>query len=122
MHELSICQAVVRQVLDLVPPPDASAIGRITLRIGPLAGVEPDQLRRAFPLVAAGTSCEGAILEIQPIAVEICCRICGDISQGRANRLLCAACGTWQVSLVSGDEMLLAHVEFVCPVPGHTGV
>jgi hydrogenase expression/formation protein HypC len=34
------------------------------------------------------------------------------------NRLLCARRGEWQVSLVSGDEMLLAGVEFLdapCP-------
>jgi hydrogenase nickel incorporation protein HypA/HybF len=99
MHELSVCQAVVRQVLDFVAPPDATAVGRITRRIGPLAGVEPDQLRRAFPMVAAGTSCEGAILEIHPIAVEIWCRLCGQTSHPRANRLLCAACGTWQVRM-----------------------
>jgi len=122
MHELSICQAVLRQVLGLVPPPDATAIGRITLRIGPLAGVEPDQLRRAFPLVAAGTSCEGARFDIQMTPVEIRCRLCGETSQVRANRLLCAACGTWQVNLISGDEMLLAAVEFLRPLPSHAVV
>ena len=122
MHELAICEAVLQQVLDLDPPPNATAIGRITLRIGPLAGVEPDLLRLAFPLVAAGTSCADAVLEIQPIAVEIWCRFCGETSRARPNRLLCAACGTWRVSLVSGDELLLAHVEFLRPLPGHAVV
>jgi hydrogenase nickel incorporation protein HypA/HybF len=62
-------------------------------RIGPLAGVAPDQLRLAFPPVAAGTSCEGAMIEIEVTAVEIVCRICGGASHVRANRLLCVACG-----------------------------
>ncbi len=122
MHELSICQAVLQQVLGVIPPSDATTIGRIVLRIGPLAGVEPDQLRRAFPLVAAGTSCDGAIVDIQMTAVGICCRICGAASQVRPNRLLCAACGTWQVNVVSGDEMLLAHVEFLRPLASHAVV
>jgi hydrogenase nickel incorporation protein HypA/HybF len=117
MHELSICQAVLQQVLGLVPPPDATMISRITLRIGPLAGVEPDQLRLAFPLVAAGTSCADATIEIEPIAVEIRCRMCGQAAQVRANRLLCPACGSWQVNLLRGDEMLLARVEFHGPLP-----
>jgi hydrogenase nickel incorporation protein HypA/HybF len=112
MHELSICEAVLRQVLGLIPPSDATVIGQITLRIGPLAGVEPDQLRLAFPLVAAGTPCEGAMIEIETTTVEISCRICGETSQVPINRLLCGACGSWQANLVSGDEMLLAHVEF----------
>ncbi len=115
MHELSICEALVRRVLDVVPPAGAGAVGRITLRIGPLAGVEPDQLRLAFPLVAAGTSCAGAVIDIEPMPVRVCCRVCGEHSSARANRLLCADCGAWQVNLVSGDEMLLASVEFLAP-------
>jgi Zn finger protein HypA/HybF involved in hydrogenase expression len=38
MHELSICEAVLPQVLGLVPPPGATVIGQIVLRIGPPAG------------------------------------------------------------------------------------
>jgi hydrogenase nickel incorporation protein HypA/HybF len=113
MHELTICDSILRQVLALAPPAGASVIERITLRIGPLAGVEPEQLRLAFPLVAAGTSCEGTMIEIELTPVEICCRLCGESSAVRANRLLCPACGAWQVTLVSGDEMLLAHVAFL---------
>jgi len=115
LHELSVCAALVRQVLDVVPPAGAGAIGRIMLRIGPLAGVEPEQLRLAFPLVAAGTACAGAMIDIEPMPVRVCCRVCGEHSAARANRLLCAGCGAWQVALVGGDEMLLASVEFLAP-------
>jgi hypothetical protein len=41
MHELWSCEAGLRQVLDLVPPPGAGVIGRITRRIGPLAASSP---------------------------------------------------------------------------------
>jgi len=111
MHELAICRSVLAQVLAVAAAHDGQAVGRITLRIGPLAGVEPDLLAAAFPIVAAGTPCEGAILEIEGIDVQVRCRGCGAVSVVRPNRLLCAGCGGWQVTLLSGDEMLLASVE-----------
>ncbi len=111
MHELAICRSVLAQVLAVAAAHDGHTVGRITLRIGPLAGVEPDLLSAAFPIVAAGTPCDGAILEIEDIAVQVRCRGCGAESVVRPNRLLCAGCGAWQVTLLSGDEMRLASVE-----------
>jgi hydrogenase nickel incorporation protein HypA/HybF len=113
MHELAICGSVLMQVLAVAASHDGAAVGRITLRIGPLAGVEPDLLSAAFPIVAAGTLCDGAILAIEGIDVQVRCRGCGAISVVRPNRLLCAGCGAWQVTLLGGDEMLLASVEIL---------
>ena len=116
MHELAICRSVLQQVLAAALPHDMRAIGRITLRIGPLSGVEPDLLRAAFSLVAAGTPCEGATIAIENMPVLVRCKSCGTTSVVRPNRLLCGDCGEWRVALVSGDEMLLASIE-VCDAP-----
>jgi len=113
MHELAICQALLRQVLEVAENRTSQRVGRIKLRIGPLSGVEPGLLKSAFPLVAAGTLCEGTIIEIEDIPVRIRCQICGSTSQTRLNRLLCTDCGAWRVTLISGDEMLLATVELL---------
>ena len=121
MHELAICESVLRQVLNLAEVHKACRVGRIVLTIGPLAGVEPHLLLNAFPLVAAGTVCEEALIEIETAAVRVECRICGASSGAQHNRLLCAACGTWRVVLVSGDEMLLRSVELFETLPSHQG-
>jgi hydrogenase nickel incorporation protein HypA/HybF len=111
MHELAVCQALLRQVLEVAENRYSRRVGRIKLCIGPLAGVEPALLKSAFPLVAAGTPCEGATIEIENVPVRVRCQICGSASQTRSNRLLCTDCGTWRVTLISGDEMFLASVE-----------
>ncbi len=113
MHELAICESVLRQVLRVAAGCGQLHVGRITLRIGKLAGVEPDLLRAAFPLVAAGTACERATIIIEDSAVQVRCRYCRAVSEVRPNRLLCAQCGAWQVTVLSGDEMLLAQVELI---------
>lgn len=113
MHELAICESVLRQVLAVAASQYVQSVARITLRIGPLAGVEPDLVRLAFPIVAAGTVCADALLEIEVAPVEVRCQVCDATSSVRPNRLSCATCGTWRVNLVSGDEMLLASIELV---------
>jgi hydrogenase nickel incorporation protein HypA/HybF len=111
MHELSICEAILRQVSAVAQTERAARVIRITLRIGPLAGVEPDLLRAAFPLVAAGTCCADVRLEIETAAVRVACRLCGAVSRALPNRLLCGACGSWRVALLEGDEMRIESVE-----------
>jgi hydrogenase nickel incorporation protein HypA/HybF len=113
MHEFAICRSVLRQVLTVAATHDMRAVGRIMLRIGPLAGIEPDLLSAAFPIVAAGTPCAGATIEIEAMPVLVHCKRCGSTSIVRLNRLLCGTCGEWRVTLMSGDEMLLASVEFL---------
>ncbi len=121
MHELAICESVLRQVLALADSHKASRVGRIYLTIGPLSGVEPYLLLNAFPLVAAGTLCEATHIEIETAAVRVECKICGASSGAQPNRLLCAACGDWHVALVSGDELLLSSVELFGTVQHQRG-
>jgi hydrogenase nickel incorporation protein HypA/HybF len=113
VHELAICEAVLHQVLAIAATQNARHVGRITLHIGPLAGVEPDLVRLAFPLVAAGTPCESSILEIASLPIQVRCQACDTISEVPPNKLLCEHCAGWRVDLVSGDELLLARVELL---------
>lgn len=110
MHELSICQALIAQV-EAVAASRRSAVRRVCLGIGPLAGVEPQLLKDAYPLVCAGTVAEGSQLDIQETAIRVQCRGCGAETAATANRLVCGACGDWHTDLLAGDEMLLLRVE-----------
>jgi len=111
MHEMSICQALMDQVERIAGQQSASRVDSIVLSIGPLAGVEPDLLSRAFEIARLHTVAENAELEIKtgPIVVE--CRSCSASGEAEVNRLLCPACGDWQVNLIQGDELLLLRVE-----------
>ncbi|MHB8622671.1 MAG: hydrogenase maturation nickel metallochaperone HypA/HybF [Sulfuricaulis sp.] len=111
MHELSVCQALIRELEDIARAHQAEAVKSVNLRIGPLSGVEPDLLTQAFPLAAAGTvaACSRLVIESQPIRVH--CDRCGAETGAEPNKLICGACGDWHTRLLSGDEMLLASVE-----------
>lgn len=111
MHELSVCQALITQLETLAQAQAANRILDVTLGIGPLSGIEPRLLEQAYPLAAAGTVAEHAQLTIQACPVRVHCSSCGAESDATVSRLVCAQCGDWHTRLISGDELLLLHVE-----------
>jgi hydrogenase nickel incorporation protein HypA/HybF len=111
MHELSICQSLLQQVEEIAVRERAARVELIRLRIGPLAGVEPELLQQAFSIARVGTRAEAAELLIEQLPVTIRCRQCGSESAVPPNRLLCGHCGDYRTQLLSGDELLLASVE-----------
>ncbi|MGI9205665.1 MAG: hydrogenase maturation nickel metallochaperone HypA [Woeseiaceae bacterium] len=111
MHELSICYAMLDEVDRIASENQASGVSSITVRIGPLSGVESELLQRAYPLAAAGTIAEPARLVIEQADIVVKCSICGAESKVLPNRLLCGSCGDFRTHVVSGDEMILQRVE-----------
>ena len=111
MHELAVCQALITQVEQLARERHSTRVSAIHLAIGPLSGVEPQLLEQAYPLAAAGTVAEAAVLHVEAAPVRVYCNGCGQESPAAANRLICSHCGNWRTTLVSGDELLLTHIE-----------
>jgi hydrogenase nickel incorporation protein HypA/HybF len=120
MHEMSICQALLDQVERIAQEQRASQVDSIVLSIGPLSGVEPVLLSRAFEVARLQTVAENSTLEIEtgPIVVE--CRSCGASGEAGVNRLVCPSCGDWQVNVVQGDELLLMRLEVSGVTPPKT--
>ncbi len=113
MHELAICQSIISQVETLAQQHNAKQVVEIVLKIGLLAGVESELLKQAFPIAAAGSCAENAELKIESIPVKVKCSQCNIESEVQPNRLLCQSCGDWRTKVISGDEMLLARIEFL---------
>ena len=111
MHELAVCQEMLRQVEQIAINRAAIAVDSIRVQIGPLSGVEARLLRQAFPLAAAGTLAEHARLDIELLPLRVHCRQCGADTDASPNRLICGKCGDYHTQLLSGDELLLASLE-----------
>lgn len=111
MHELSVAQALVEQVEQIVQAQNAKGVSLIRVRIGALSGVVPELLGTAFSLAAAGSTAALARLEMVEAPIRVHCQTCGTESDATANRLLCGACGDWHTQVISGDELILESVE-----------
>lgn len=111
MHELAVCQELIAQVEVIAQQHHAKSINSVTLKIGPLAGVEGDLLKQAFPIACAGTVAEGAKLITKFADVVVYCDHCKKKSTVPVNKLLCSFCGDWKTKLISGDELLLLSID-----------
>lgn len=113
MHEFAVCRDMLQQVAAIAADEQASAVETITVRIGPLSGIEAHLLSQAFPLAAAGTVAENAELIIEALPIRVKCQLCGAETEAKPNRLICGQCGDYHTQLLSGDEMLLASLELL---------
>lgn len=113
MHEVSISAAMLRQVADVVAQYGAAGVAKITLRLGPLSGVEPVLLRTAYMGMRKDTVAAGADLIVVDLPVRVFCGSCAAERDAAPNGLTCPACGSSGTRLVSGDEMLIEAVDLI---------
>jgi hydrogenase nickel incorporation protein HypA/HybF len=111
MHELSICQSLLKQLDNIVEEHNALSVSSLIVGIGPLSGVEAQLLKNAYPIASAGTIAEHAKLIIENLPVRVKCSECGSESDVEVNKLVCKQCGNWRTTLINGDEIMLMSVE-----------
>lgn len=108
MHELSLAASVVEIAL-------RHAAGRrvikVEVEVGALRQAVPSALTFSFEVVAQGTLAEGAVLEIEAIPARGACRRCGAVSELHSFPLQCPACGSFDLEIVAGEELLVTSLE-----------
>jgi hydrogenase nickel incorporation protein HypA/HybF len=111
MHELSLMEAVRQQVLVEAERHGAQRIEAITLRVGSLAGVDPEALALAFEVVMAESIAAGARLLIESVPALARCPACLGTYPVLNGICLCPHCGGLGGHLLQGRELQLATLE-----------
>ena len=111
MHEYGITETVVAAIVTQVP--DAT-VTCVHLEIGSLSGVAADSVRLYFDMAAEGTNLEGARLDISEVTARCRCGSCGEEFTPDGPIPLCA-CGSADVTVLSGGEMRILSVEVATP-------
>ncbi len=108
MHELAIAEAVAAAV-------ERHAAGRevtrVELRVGHLRQVVPSALEFSFAVVTRGTPLDGAALAIEEVPARTHCRACGARSVQAGFPLACGDCGSLDVEVIAGEELLVEAFE-----------
>jgi len=118
MHELSLCQDVIEQLTALAEQHGAAAVGKVTVRVGALSGVEPVLLDFAFLSARTATVADQADFQTEWVPPRVRCRACGTEAEVVPNDLRCPACLSHETDLTRGDELMLASVELLVPDHG----
>jgi hydrogenase nickel incorporation protein HypA/HybF len=112
MHELSIAEALIEQVgAELDRAGQAGPVKRLELAVGRLSGVHCDALRFGFQLLAQGTPLEGVELSIRQPPAASRCRACGTSEEINEIVVVCPRCGSPEIVIEEGRELLLETIE-----------
>ena len=108
MHELSLCEAIAQKVVDRA---DGRRVLTVTIRVGHLRQVVPDAMAFAWEMLTATTQLDGAQLDIEHVPATVACNACASVTTLDVPVFACATCGSRDVSLRSGEELLLVSLE-----------
>jgi len=111
MHEMGIANSILDGVAAELRRRPASRAVKVGVRIGELAGVDPDALHFAFEALTIDTPLAGLTLEVQYVPPRSRCRDCHREFDVRNYELLCPACGSLGADRISGDELEFMYLE-----------
>jgi hydrogenase nickel incorporation protein HypA/HybF len=110
MHELAICEALVRQLAALAGEHGWSGVSRVRVRVGLLSGVVPEALEFTFGAIADGTPAEGAELVLEKETGWFHCAVCGDLELNHFG-FACPKCEGPLKLLRAGRDLYIYEVE-----------
>src|SRR5579864_8837741 len=109
MHELGLCTSIVDAIERRA---GARPVSRVRVRVGRLHHVHPEAFDQSFAVAAMGTVAEDAAAELVLLPVRARCLGCGASWEGDEIPVACNACGSVQIELVGGDELVLESIEY----------
>lgn len=112
MHEIAIATRIVAQAVAVASAAGAPAVRSVCVRVGALAGLDPEALRFAYQFAAADTLLAAATLTIEHVPVQVACPACGQITTlVDLTRFRCATCGAPAGEIRQGRELALVSLE-----------
>ena len=110
MHELALARSLIEMVDDYAHANGARRVTRVRIRVGVLSALTR-ALHVSFRAASRGTSCDGAVLEIEEVPLTVYCRFCDDVKapSGPYN-FRCPVCGHATPKMVTGREMQLVSI------------
>jgi len=111
MHEVGLMQEALQIAIARAEQNGGARVHGLTMRIGPLAGVEIDALRFAFEVVTQGTAADGADLHIEEVPVACWCAGCEREFQPIDFVFRCPICDQVSADVRQGRELDLISME-----------
>lgn len=109
MHELTITESILSQVIAEGRKQNAARIRKIKLLLGEGMSIVPECVRFYFDMIKPGTLAATAKLEIETLPLRLRCPKCRAEIKEFVPACKCAA----GVEIVSGQELTIEYIEIV---------
>lgn len=122
MHELSMATSVIDTITDIAEKEGAIKIREITIEIGELLFLNPEQFQFCLELVMENTPAQGAQLNISSTPSKLRCKACG--SEFRWDRspddhfifpTIQCTCGSKDFEIIQGRELNIVSIRIEKP-------
>jgi hydrogenase nickel incorporation protein HypA/HybF len=114
MHEYSLIQALITRVEAEARQRGALKVHGVSVRIGELAGVDPELFQTAYDTFRAGTLCAETPLALKQVAASWSCPRCR-AAIPRGAPLRCPPCGEPATLDEGGDALTLDGIDLEVP-------
>lgn len=111
MHELAITKGVIDIVNAEAKDKGFERVLEISLKVGEFSGIVPQCLREFFPIAAAGSPAEGAILDIRTIPASFKCLDCGYEGAADRKNACCPGCRSTAIKMTAGREFYVENLK-----------
>jgi hydrogenase nickel incorporation protein HypA/HybF len=91
---------------------DFQPLKEIGLKVGELSCIDPESLRFAFDMLKKDTEISQAKLIIEQVNVKAVCQSCGKKFEVNDYIFICPECGSQEVEVNEGEELLITHLLF----------
>lgn len=108
VHEVSLCTAIAKVAHRTAA---GQPVERVRVDVGALRQVVPETLRLCWEMVVFDTPLHAVPLEVREVPACIKCRGCGATTELREPVLVCAACGSTDTQVLTGDELDVTSID-----------
>ena len=110
MHELGICDALLKMVRNIAEKEALEEISRITVEVGSLSGVVPAYMSDCWEAVTDGTELQDVEFVVEELEGTARCMDCGEEFSADVNRLRCPHCGGERLTPLTGRDLTLKEI------------
>ena len=111
MHELGLCDALLRMVREISEKEELTRVEKITLEIGELSGVVPAYMADCWTAVVDGTEFQETELLIETAPGVARCLDCEQEFRIDLRTMRCPFCRSEKLMPLSGNDMTLKEIE-----------
>ena len=113
MHELSLAESILESIVEKSITLNFSFVRDITLTIGALSCVEPDSLQWYLTEISESTPLANTNIHIIKTPGKMYCNHCQQSFDSDELYCCCPHCNSTDKRIVSGDEMVISHIDII---------
>ncbi len=117
MHEISVCQSILKTIETEMDNSDLSTVREIHLKVGILSNIDAELLKHVFTFVKLDSLFNDAELYVEVVDILAKCDSCENIFTVKNYKFVCPACDEPVINILEGKELLIHKI--ILEEPAH---